>query len=187
MDSTHVLSEIRTACQKKGATGVKELGQIFGIYGCDRKNMLSFDEFEKGLVRYGCDLTTDEISALFDEFDRGGEGSIDIEELFRKIRPGMSSYRDKLVRRVFNMIDVNSRGTITVSEIRTSFDVKTHPRYLSGEMSAREVFLSFLKDFDADENSDVTLDEWLDYYAGVSETIEKDVCFDFMMRQHWRL
>ena len=33
----------------------------------------------------------------------------------------------------------------------------------------------------------VTKDEFMEYYAGVSASIDKDVYFDYMMRQSWNI
>ena len=33
----------------------------------------------------------------------------------------------------------------------------------------------------------VTKDEFMEYYAGVSASIDKDVYFDYMMRQAWNI
>ncbi len=64
-----------------------------------------------------------------------------------------------------------------------------HPKFLSGEWTLDQVLASFLDTFDSPEDKDgmVTRDEFINYYAGVSSTVEDDAYFDLMMRACWGL
>ena len=66
-----------------------------------------------------------------------------------------------------------------------------HPKYLSGKWTLDEVMQNFLDTFDSAEGEDkdgvVTQEEFLNYYAAISCTIEDDAYFDLMMRNAWGL
>lgn len=65
-----------------------------------------------------------------------------------------------------------------------SANARRHPRYVSGEWSEEEVLRNFLDSIDTPGNPDgkVTREEFLNYYAGVSVTVDDDSYFDLTMR-----
>ena len=69
------------------------------------------------------------------------------------------------------------------------YDCRQHPKYKNGEWTEDQVFRTFLDSFDSPDNPDgkVTFEEFTNYYAGVSASIDEDVYFDLMMRQAWKL
>ena len=95
--------------------------------------------------------------------------------------------REALVLQAFDKMDVDKVGEITVRALERNFNVTKNPKYLSGELTAKQAFLLFVDTFELDGDDVVTKDEWFDYYSGVSASIDQDVFFDFMMRQSWKM
>lgn len=52
-----------------------------------------------------------------------------------------------------------------------------------------QVFEAFLKNFDSPTNADhkITRQEFIDYYNGLSASIDNDMYFDHVVRQAWKL
>lgn len=80
-------------------------------------------------------------------------------------------------------------GQVTVEDLNGVYNAKKHPKYLNGEWTEDQVFLKFLESFDTPGDPDgvVTYEEFYNYYVGVSASIDKDVYFDVMMRNAWKL
>lgn len=78
---------------------------------------------------------------------------------------------------------------ITVADVARKYDPRHHPKYVTGEWDAEKVFLEFLSSFDSPSDPDgiVTREEFINYYAGVSASIDLDVYFDLLIRNAWRL
>jgi len=69
------------------------------------------------------------------------------------------------------------------------YNVSLHPKYQNGEWTEDQVFKHFLQSFEFPNDADgkVTWEEWLNYYCGVSSSIDKDSYFALMMRNSWKL
>ncbi|CAF4621044.1 unnamed protein product [Rotaria magnacalcarata] len=155
----------------------------------DRNRKLSLDEFGKGVEEYGLNFSKTEISELFRLIDVDQSGSVDYEEFLRKLRPAMNNFRLDLIARAFAKLDKNHDGQITIEDLRGVYDVRKHPKYLNGEWSQDQVLRHFLDCFDYGKHKDgvVTREEFVDYYAGVSASIDNDMYFDLMMRNSWKI
>ncbi|ELW53493.1 Calcyphosin-like protein [Tupaia chinensis] len=86
-------------------------------------------------------------------------------------------------------LDKTGDGVITIEDLRGVYNVKHHPKYQNGEWTEEQVFRKFLDNFDSPYDKDglVTPEEFMNYYAGVSASIDTDVYFIVMMRTAWKL
>jgi Ca2+-binding EF-hand superfamily protein len=84
-------------------------------------------------------------------------------------------------------VDTNGDGKLTVADLVNKYDVSKHPKFQNGEMTRDQVLKQFLKSFDSDGDDEVTPDEFLNYYSGVSASIDEDIFFDLAMRSTWKI
>lgn len=78
---------------------------------------------------------------------------------------------------------------MTVEDLKGVYNVKSNAKYLSGEWSEEQVLKKFLEQFEIGQHKDgtVTLAEFIDYYSGVSASIDNDAYFSLMMAQSWKI
>ncbi|THD23422.1 Calcyphosine [Fasciola hepatica] len=187
--ATEPLEKLTHACLTRGANGIVGFGRQFKIMDDDGNKQLDFKEFVKGCRDFSADLTMDEIREVFNTIDKNGSGSIDFEEFLRALRPSMNKTRTDLVMRAFRKLDKTGDGVITVHDLKGVYNCKHHPKFINGEKTEDELFYEFLKTFQPENDYDdkVTLDEFLNYYSGVSASIDNDAYFDLMMRNAFKL
>lgn len=192
MSTEQLLERLRKACLARGNCGIKSIGRSFRLCDDNGSGTLDYNEFKYGLKDIQVDFSEQEFKQLFSTFDADGSGSVNCNEFLRYLRPPMSKSRIDLIQKAFAKFDVTGDGQVTVDDIKKTYKPDAHPKYQSGEWTAKQVFEGFLKTFEPDTSETkgdgiVSYDEFLNYYAGVSASIDKDVYFDFMMRQSWKM
>ncbi|CAH2075503.1 unnamed protein product, partial [Iphiclides podalirius] len=187
--STDPLDKLRLLCLSRGATGVLGLGRVFRRMDKVGNKQLNKEEFINILSLTGVEMTKEECEQLFDKFDSENRGTISIDKLIEEIRPPMSDSRRAMVEQAFRKLDKAGEGAITIDDIRKLYAVESQPRYMSGEETSEVVMNRFLENFEIDGSADgkVTLEEFMNYYSGISVSIEHDSYFDLMMRQSYKL
>ena len=93
-----------------------------------------------------------------------------------------------MVDKAFLKFDKDGNGAIEAADLKGVYNTSFHPKVQSGEQTEDEVFLEFLANF-GDKNRDgkIQRDEWEEYYAAVSSSIDNDDHFVQLMKAAWQL
>ncbi|VDD87069.1 unnamed protein product [Enterobius vermicularis] len=183
------VERLRLQCLLRGNAGIKSLGRSFRIMDDNENRKLGYDEFKKGLADFGVTMDEAEVSSAFNRFDKDNSGFIDFDEFLLALRPPMSKARLDIIDQAFKKLDKTGDGVVTVDDMQGVYNYQRHPQYISGEKTKEDLFKQFLANFEVDGHVDgkVTKEEFLNYYAGISASIDTDVYFDLMMRNAWKL
>ncbi|XP_062582830.1 calcyphosin-like protein isoform X1 [Saccostrea cucullata] len=189
--ASELFDRMRNKCLSRGCGGIKDLAVVFRKMDIDYSKRLSKEELKNGTDLYGLQLNDSDVNVLFVSFDMDENKTIDFSEFLFRLRPKMSRERQDVIMESFDKLDANGDGHLNLDDLKVVYaaNARNHPKYLSGEWTEDEVLRSFLDSIDTPGSPDgkVTRDEFMNYYAGVSATIDDDCYFDLMMRSCYGL
>ncbi len=129
------------------------------------------------------------MTILFKAFDMDGSGGVNFDEFIVTVRGPMNNRRKQMVTLAFNQLDKNKNGEIEPDDIITSYEAAQHHDALAGKRTANDVLREFLDTFDVGGVKDgkVTREEFENYYANISASIDDDDYFELMIRNAWHI
>nr|XP_020636697.1 calcyphosin isoform X2 [Pogona vitticeps] len=171
--------------RKKATTG----SRFFRNMDDNRSKTLDLEEFRKGLQEAGVPLEQGDVEEVFSLCDKNKSGMLDFDEFLEALRPPMSKARKDVIGDAFQKLDRTGDGLVTVEDLRGVYHCHGHPKFKSGEWTEDQVFRAFLDNFDSpgDKDGKITAEEFLNYYSGVSASIDSDEYFVDMIKSAWKL
>ena len=189
-DFEETLNKVREQLKAKGARSIRGLERMFKqMDSFDGNRKLDMDELYQGLTDFGCDVNKDEVRTLMAKFDEDCSGNLTFDEFLIGIRGIMPEARLEMVNAAFTKFDVDGCGAVTMKDLREGhYNVDSHPKFISGEMTEEQIFLEFLNAFgDKDGDGSITPEEFQDYYRNVSAHCDTDEEFKVILTNAWKL
>ena len=196
-----IMAHLKNNLVQRGPRGLMSIRRTFMLIDENSDKRIQFSEFEKMFKRYRFNLSQTEINNLFNYFDKDGSGYIDYGEFIGGILGDLSKFRKDILKQVFDKIDKDETGTITVGQLREAYNPKEHPLVRQGKRSEDEILGDFIDSLEYhfsllneknDENVDVNdikidFDEFCDFYKTISLSVEDDKYFEIMVMSEWGL
>jgi len=200
-ESKFASSDINAVCRKiqeqllararsgeaSGRNEVRNLTRSLSLMDKDGSNSLSKEELFNGLQKFGIRVTIQDADILLKHLDRDRNGSVSITEFLRGIRGHMPLQRRELVKQAMSILDENNNGIISFEEVAKRYSAARHPAVLSGDKTERDVIQDFMATWDKSNDAQITAQEFFDYYADLSASIDHDDYFELMMRNAWHM
>ncbi|KAK7003481.1 calcyphosin-like protein [Biomphalaria glabrata] len=186
-----LVAALQSQCLRKGCGALKQLSCVFRRMDIDYSKRICFEELDIGCRSYNLNFSEKDLKILFSALDKDKNGQIDFKEFMDLLTPPMSDVRVRVINEAFEKLDVNGDGVIQVEDLQVVYaaNARRHPKFISGEWTEEQTLRHFLDSLDTPGSPDgkVTRQEFMNYYAGVSVTVDDDCYFDMMMRSVYGL
>jgi Ca2+-binding EF-hand superfamily protein len=139
-----LLAHLRNNLVQRGPRGLMSIKRTFMLLDENADKRIAFNEFEKMFKRYRFNLSQVEINNLFNYYDKTGSGFIDYAEFVNAIVGELNEFRKNVLKQVFEKIDKEETGFITVGQMRDSYNPKEHPLVRRGKRSEDEILGDFI-------------------------------------------
>ena len=194
-----LVGHLRYILFQRGPRGLMALKRTFMLLDENSDKKVSFAEFEKMFKRYRFNISQIEINNLFNYFDKDKSGFIDYSEFLNGITGNLNEFRENVLKQVFQKLDKNETGFITVKTLRDSYDPKGHPLVRQGKRTEDEILGEFIDILEYhfnllneknEENADINeikidFDEFCEFYKTISVSVEEDKYFEIMVLSEW--
>lgn len=189
------MDKIRKKLIERKTKGILEMGRSFDIADKDKSKQIDREEFFRILQLYQLNFNEEEQEIAFNAFNIDGQGGIRYEEFLRVVRGNLSPAREKLIMQAFGKMDKDNSGVIDYKDLLGVYNAKQHPKVVAGEKTEEQALNSWLQNFEIHHtnytggqcDSQITKEEWLEYYKNVSMFIDDDAYFEVMMNNAWRM
>jgi len=132
-------------------------------------------------------ISTQDLRTLFLELDVNRNNKVSFGEFAAIIRGEVSPTRRATIRAVFEHIDKDGDGIISIKDIGESFEPKNHPDVKARRSTVNDLLKNFFESFGiVSDTGYLNLQQFSEYYM-YSSAFEDDLKFSESMRSLWSL
>ena len=182
--------------EQLGAGGFKAVGRAFRLSSAtasasgEPPARLTPEDVRSGFQDCGIDMSTSDLRRLFSLADKQNEGSVAVDAFMRVLRGPLPRARAKIVEDAWAKVDPSGSGAAPIDALLAAYCAKLHPIVTKGEATAEEVMAAFTDTFSGSmgsEDGNVSKEEFLDYFAGLSDATDSHDYFNLIVRETWRI
>ena len=153
---------------------------------------ISIDELNKISQEMRLNISLNDLQILFSILNGNQNNSISSEELINVIRGNLDERRKIYIIGIFSNIDKEKKGSVSIELLKNIYNTKYHPDVLNGIKTQQEAFEQFCYSLDLyceingiPTNGNLSFQNFVDYYSGVSSCIPDEVYFEDMLKGVW--
>eukprot|EP00668_Euglena_longa_P040837 GGOE01053753.1.p1 GENE.GGOE01053753.1~~GGOE01053753.1.p1 ORF type:complete len:563 (+),score=170.46 GGOE01053753.1:102-1790(+) len=182
-----VILKIKRFCAKRGNNGIRSLVQSFRKGNAEADAKLTFAQFAARAQACQLQLTDHEVRHLAIAFDSENDGLISLSEFLASFAVGLPPRRKFALERVWASFNHDGDGNAALEEVINRFNASNHPLVRTGELSHEVARENFQSHFTRETNplGLVTKEEFIAFYAGISQSIPDDDYFENRMYSVW--
>ena len=152
---------------------------------------VSLDELSISLQQLHLNISSNDIYELFNYLDSEKIGRISTSDILNLIKEPINEKRTIYLVKVFKSIDSDKKGEISINKLKNIFNAKNHPDVSDNIRNEDEIYNQFCYTLDIFIrfnnilNYSINLEQFIDYYSGISPSIKEDEEFQKILEKVW--
>ena len=131
-----------------------------------------------------------DLTDLFNFIDNSKKDSVPSEDILRLIRGNLNNKRKNIIEFSYSLIDKDNRGRVPISILKSLYNYKLHPDVYVGVKPEEDIYKEFTYTFDLfcrlyNIYDYITLEQFTNYYWGISASIIDDNYFEDILNGVW--
>ena len=154
------------------------------------KETITFEDLYQSFLESNIILNKDLLKDFFSILDLCDLNSVSTNEILRLIKDNLSEKRKNLITYQFNKINLKKEQWINTIYLKSIYNSEKHPEVISGRKNKNEIFSEFSYTLDIylsykKRDNQINLEDFLEYYSGISSSIDNDDYFEKMIKGVW--
>ena len=152
---------------------------------------VSLDELSISLQQLHLNISSNDIYELFNYLDSEKIGRISTSDILNLVTEPINEKRKIYLVKVFKSIDSDKKGEISINKLKNIFNAKNHPDVSDNIRNEDEIYNQFCYTLDIFIrfnnilNYSINLEQFIDYYSGISPSIKEDEEFQKILEKVW--
>ncbi|CAM9395475.1 unnamed protein product [Scytosiphon promiscuus] len=186
-----ILRRVRSSLASGGMRAAFALLKGFREGDQEGNGKVKLAAFKKAVSGAARGLKEAEMRIIFQHFDEGGDGEVAYEQFLRHVRETLPEGRLALANKVFDRMDADGNGLVSVDDVALNFKASAHPEVVEGSREEEDVRREFLESFPVANGSHkwCTRDDviwWMELLSSsLPITPSGDVSFESLVRACW--
>jgi len=190
-----IISNLRGNLIDRGFKSIFVLERWFNLYDIQHTGYINYNIFNEICELYKLELTDLEKEAIFGLFSSNNQFNYD--KFIRALVGNISQRRIPIIRKIFNLMQLDNYGKISIQELIARYNAKRHPDVISRKINENVVKQEFIdmimifKEYNENLNkrdfSTFTFQDFCDFYNQFGFGIFNEKYFELMMNNVWNL
>ena len=164
--------------------------QKLKMYEDERDKTINLNSFYSALRDSNISFRLYDLTDLFNYIDKTKSNNVPTENILKIIRGNLNDKRKKIIELSFSLIDKDKLGRIPIDLLKSLYNYKLHPDVYVGFKQEEDIYKEFCYTFDIycilyNINKYISLDQFIEYYSGISSSIVDDNYFIDILNGVW--
>ena len=190
-DNEYLINKMKEIIHTNNGVNFYSFMKFLKINEDATSHKLSLEDLSVTIQELHIDMSSNEIHQLFNYLDSEKSGRIYTSNLIKIIKGTLDNKRKKIINDIFGNIDTEKKDEIFVNRLKNLYNAKNHPDVLDGIKTEEEIYNQFCYTIDVYIrinqilNNIITKDQFVDYYSGISPSIQDDDIFKKTLEKVW--